>query len=248
AWLPGSEGAGVADVLLRGADGKAQHDFKGKLSVSWPRRADQYDNNVGQPGYDPLFAFGHGLTYNDDGNLAALPAESGIDPDAAGSQAWFDKGVATTGLTLRLVGADGNAMDIVHPAATTTDGSLAMVAINHEVQEGARQFSWQGDAALELRSNAPIDLGRETNGDANVVVTLRVDALPAGGNAAATATCGEDCSGTVAIGTALAALPRGEWTTLAIPLKCLRDAGAATATLDMPVPFPAGAGPPPGAA
>lgn len=41
AWLPGSEGAGIADVLLRGSDGRVQHDFKGKLSFSWPRTATQ---------------------------------------------------------------------------------------------------------------------------------------------------------------------------------------------------------------
>ncbi|OHE83756.1 MAG: 1,4-beta-D-glucan glucohydrolase, partial [Lysobacterales bacterium RIFOXYA1_FULL_69_10] len=52
AWLPGSEGAGIADVLLRKADGSVQHDFTGKLSFSWPRTATQYANNVGQPGYD----------------------------------------------------------------------------------------------------------------------------------------------------------------------------------------------------
>src|SRR5699024_9559223 len=34
AWLPGSEGEGVADVLLRKADGKVQYDFHGKLSYS----------------------------------------------------------------------------------------------------------------------------------------------------------------------------------------------------------------------
>ena len=55
AWLPGSEGGGIADVLLRDADGKIQHDFKGKLSFSWPRRADQFANNIGQSDYDPLF-------------------------------------------------------------------------------------------------------------------------------------------------------------------------------------------------
>ncbi|WP_299347606.1 hypothetical protein, partial [uncultured Pseudoxanthomonas sp.] len=70
---PGSEGAGIADVLLRKADGSVQHDFKGKLSFSWPRTATQYVNNVGQDGYDPLFAFGFGLTYADKGDLAALP-------------------------------------------------------------------------------------------------------------------------------------------------------------------------------
>src|SRR5690606_27894083 len=115
AWLPGSEGAGIADVLLQGKDGKPQHDFHGKLSFSWPKRADQYANNAGQQGYDPLFPFGYGLTYADKGAWTALPEDPGIDPDAARTNLWFDKGVATTGSTLRLVGADGGAMDIVHP-------------------------------------------------------------------------------------------------------------------------------------
>jgi beta-glucosidase len=242
AWLPGSEGGGIADVLLRGADGRVQHDFRGKLSYSWPRRADQYDNNVGQAGYDPLFAFGFGLTYGDDGDLAPLPEEPGIDLSAAGAGTWFDNGVATTGFTLRLVGADGAAMDIVHPNATTTDGSLAMTAINHEVQEGARLFAWNGDAGVELRANAAMDLDRETNGDVLAVLTLRVDAMPGNGRARIVATCGEGCRGEVAIGDALAALPRGEWTRLGIPLKCLRVAGADNTRLDMPLALHAGAG------
>ncbi len=57
AWLPGSEGQGVADVLFG--------DWKptGKLSYSWPRSTDQIPINVGDPKYDPLFAFGYGLSY-----------------------------------------------------------------------------------------------------------------------------------------------------------------------------------------
>jgi beta-glucosidase len=54
-WLPGSEGAGVADVLF-GREG-----FSGRLSVSWPRSADQVPINVGDRGYDPLFRYGYGL-------------------------------------------------------------------------------------------------------------------------------------------------------------------------------------------
>lgn len=242
AWLPGSEGAGIADVLLRGADGEVQHDFSGKLSFSWPRRADQYALNVGQDNYDPLFAFGFGLSYSDDGNLAALPEDPGIDTSATGAGAWFDHGVATTGFILRLTGADGEATDIVHPNATTGDGTLAMTAINHEVQEGARLFAWTGDAALELRANAPIDLDRETNGDVLVVVTLRVDDLPADGRAHLAATCGEGCRGEVAVGETLSALPRGEWTRLGVPLKCLRAAGADNTRLDAPFVLQAGAG------
>jgi beta-glucosidase len=234
AWLPGSEGAGIADVLLRGANGKPQHDFHGKLGFSWPKRADQYANNAGQPGYDPLFAFGAGLTYADNGALAVLSEDPGIDHDAARTNLWFDRGVATTGSTLRLVGADGAAMDIVHPNAITTDGSLAMSAINTDIQEGARQFAFKGDASIELRSNTPIDLVRETNGDVFVVATLRVDALPADGKAALGIGCGAGCAGAVPIGEALAALPRGEWTRLGVQLKCLRVAGADTGKLDTP--------------
>lgn len=242
AWLPGSEGGGVADVLLRDASGEPQHDFKGTLSFSWPKHANQYANNVGQADYDPLFAFGHGLTYADDGDLAPLPEESGIDAGATRANAWFDRGVPATGLTLRMAGADGVAMDVVHPAAATADGALEMTAVNHEVQEGARLFAWSNDASVQLRANIPLDLVRETNGDVAVVATVRVDALPSDGRAWLAAGCGEGCGGEVPIGEALAKLPRGEWVRLGVPLKCLQAAGADTGKLDMPFALRAGAG------
>lgn len=242
AWLPGSEGAGVADVLLRDRHGKLQHDFRGTLSFSWPRRADQYANNAGQPGYDPLFPLGHGLRYADRGNLAPLPEDPGIDPNDARSNLWFDRGVGTTGLTLQLVGANGVAMDVIHPAAVTGDGSLSMGAINTTIQEGARQFDFKGPAQVLLRANAPLDLVRETNGDVFVIATLRVDALPAGGKAAFSVACGDNCRAELPVGDALAGLPRGQWTRLGIQLRCLRVAGADTGKLSVPFALRGSAG------
>jgi beta-glucosidase len=58
AWLPGSEGKGVSDVLF------GDFDFQGSLSFSWPRHAGQH-LNVGDPHYDPLFKYGYGLRYRD---------------------------------------------------------------------------------------------------------------------------------------------------------------------------------------
>ena len=59
AFLPGTEGQGVADVLFG--------DFKptGKLSFSWPKSMDQLPLNANGPKdrYDPLFRLGYGLTY-----------------------------------------------------------------------------------------------------------------------------------------------------------------------------------------
>ncbi|HET6316228.1 MAG TPA: glycoside hydrolase family 3 protein, partial [Chloroflexota bacterium] len=64
AWLPGTEGGGIADVLFRKSNGRIHHDFRGKLSFSWPRAACQTQSNVGDPGYDPQFAYGYGLDYS----------------------------------------------------------------------------------------------------------------------------------------------------------------------------------------
>jgi len=56
AWLPGSEGQGVADVLF------GDYDFEGKLSFTWQKHQD--DNfHIGDAHYKPLFPFGFGLNY-----------------------------------------------------------------------------------------------------------------------------------------------------------------------------------------
>lgn len=56
AWLPGSEGQGVADVLF------GDYGFTGTLSRTWFKTVDQLPMNIGDKHYDPLFPFGFGLT------------------------------------------------------------------------------------------------------------------------------------------------------------------------------------------
>jgi len=57
AWLPGTEGDGVADVLF------GAYKPTGKLPCSWPANMSQIPINVGDPRAAPLFAFGHGLSW-----------------------------------------------------------------------------------------------------------------------------------------------------------------------------------------
>jgi beta-glucosidase len=57
AWLPGSEGQGVADVLF------GDYDFVGKLSFTWQKkRGENYLK--GDEVYEPLFPYGYGLNYS----------------------------------------------------------------------------------------------------------------------------------------------------------------------------------------
>ncbi|OCL25990.1 beta-glucosidase [Orenia metallireducens] len=55
AWLPGSEGQGVADLIF------GDYNFTGKLPVSWPRSIDQLPININDKDYNPLFEYGYGL-------------------------------------------------------------------------------------------------------------------------------------------------------------------------------------------
>lgn len=62
AWFPGTEGAGIAEVLFRKDDGERNYDFTGTLSFSWPRDVSQTTLNRNDANYDPLFPYGFGLT------------------------------------------------------------------------------------------------------------------------------------------------------------------------------------------
>lgn len=55
AWLPGSEGGGIADLLIGDAVGKPRFDFNGTLPFAWPRS--------GSPDAASLFPLGYGLRY-----------------------------------------------------------------------------------------------------------------------------------------------------------------------------------------
>jgi beta-glucosidase len=57
AWLPGTEGQGIADVIF------GDYNITGKLSHSWPRNMSQIPINYDDANYDPLFPYGFGLSY-----------------------------------------------------------------------------------------------------------------------------------------------------------------------------------------
>ncbi|MFC5436859.1 exo 1,3/1,4-beta-D-glucan glucohydrolase [Rhodanobacter umsongensis] len=235
AWLPGSEGEGIADVLLRTRDGRIAHDFHGRLAYAWPRTAVQIPVAAAARGEPPQFPYGFGLTYADRGHTGPLSEDAGIELTSARAGVYFSHGKPAQGFALRLTGANGAAANITATPGATADGSLRVASLDYKAQEDARRLDWSGHgtARAALVAPAPLDVGRETNGDVMLVTTLRVDGLSQQGTTIGVA-CGSGCGAAVPIGKQLAALPRGQWLRVGVPLKCFRDAGADMSKLDRP--------------
>ena len=225
AWLPGSEGGGIADVLLRDGQGKVAHDFSGKLSYSWPRSAAQTPLNVGQGGPAPQFEYGYGLRYGEDGNIASLSEDPGLDLSAIQSARFFEKGALAKGWRLRV--SHAGTPTYFTGTAGSKNASVAVTAVDHKAQEDAWRYGWVEGGPSSVAFVAPdaLDLSRETNGDVLLLMTLRVETL-APKETALFAECGDDCVGRVLVGAQLAALPVNQWLRVGIPLKCFAAAGA----------------------
>ncbi|CAK9183912.1 unnamed protein product [Ilex paraguariensis] len=56
AWLPGSEGVGITDVIF------GDYEFQGRLPITWFKTVNQLPMRAGDNSFDPLFPFGFGLT------------------------------------------------------------------------------------------------------------------------------------------------------------------------------------------
>lgn len=202
AWLPGSEGGGIADVLIGTRDGKPRKDFTGRLSYSWPKTAGQFPLNRGRPGYDPLFAFGYGLSYAKPGKVGTLGEVAGIDPGLANTSLFFAKG------------------RVPAPFAWTTDSGVARAPVDGpHTQEGAARLTWPAgrDATIAI-AGPPLDLTRETNADLVLEMTYRVDTASAGSVMLGFGGAKVDATAIFAAGP--------QWRTVRIGLKCLRDRGA----------------------
>jgi beta-glucosidase len=235
AWLPGSEGGGVAEVILRAADSTVAHDFTGRLAHSWPRAPLQTPLNRGDDGYDPLFAFGFGLSYRDRVELGLPSEDRGVGVPDAGRHVFF-RGGPVPPWQLYLGDSHNRAVKTVGGAASTWDrDNLVVAAVDRERQEDARTARWAGDelASVYLAAAQAIDLTPA----AEECVALAVDVLleePPSEPVFLALRCGEGCEGRVDITEALRSVRPGEWQTLRTRLTRFADAGAELSHITAP--------------
>lgn len=236
AWLPGSEGGAVADVLFAQANGAVRNDFKGKLSFSWPRTPYQVTGNLGSE--QPLFAYDYGLTYADNGDLETLSEEVPQRQQAGTSSAreFFSAGRPGNGWKLAVGEASEARHELSAAVGTTTNGTLKIGTIDHGAQEDARLATWSGAGAATLAiQGEPVDLQREANGQLSLVFDYRVDAAPSESVKLAMECKGAACRGELPIEEQLRKAPRGQWQHAKILLNCFEKAGANMRAISAPV-------------
>ena len=228
AWLPGTEGGGIADVLVGDAAGKPRNDFHGTLSFSWPKDARGEPLNVGQPGYDPQFAYGYGLSYARPGRVGTLSEESGVQGATGSIDRYFVDGrfVSPWGLALRDAGGERRLG--METSGTSPRGGVAARPADGSTQESARTLTFAAGGGDALVSGGAVDLTRQSNGEMAISFRYRVDAAPQG---PVRLTLG---AGSVDVTRLLTARPVGEWATLKVRLSCLADHGADIAAVDQP--------------
>lgn len=205
AFLPGSEGEGLADVLVAKKDGTPNKDFRGKLSYSWPKNAGQFLNNVGQPGYDPQFAYGYGLTYGDKAAVGPLSEVAGLDASLSNVSVYFLPG------------------KVLVPWKLATGGAVTVKNVDGGgTQEGARQLAFSGPG--EVRIEGPtVDLNRQSNAMLSLRIDYRIDAQGSGaGVTAPKLGMGE----TFLDGAQVFTAAPGQWASVKVSLSCFAKAGA----------------------
>jgi len=226
AWLPGTEGGGVADVLIADGEGAARFDFTGRLSFSWPR------DGSGTPIHDSndpkvLFPYGYGLSYGESRKVVAYSEDAGVSATGSFSGAILARGNAVQPLAVYL----GDSSNSNTPAMVLVSESLGGVVrtrgVDYKAQEDAREVSWtgKGEAAISVRAPRPLDL--TTLGsleDLAIALEWRLDAHD-GDPIELAMTCGESCVGAQDLSKTMAGLDIGQWGKTVVPLSCLVDAG-----------------------
>ncbi|MBN7821734.1 glycoside hydrolase family 3 protein [Bowmanella yangjiangensis] len=222
AWLPGSEGVGIADVLLKKADGTVNYDFKGKLSFSWPATPEQTTVNRHDADYQPLLPYGFGLRYGDAEVLAPHLNEtlSAANSDLSPLVLFENNIKAPWQLS---IGEVGHTQAVV--SSVQQQGPVSLRTSDWKIQEDSRLLRFDGSATGEIQIGAAFPQDLRTYLESGAVLNLTVKlGSPAQAEVRLAMLCGEGCRAELDISDKLAQLPTGQWHQLSFALACFAEA------------------------
>ena len=226
AWLPGTEGSGVAEVLFKNKNGKLQHDFTGKLAFSWPKTPTQIVNRFDND-YQPLLPYGFGLSVNDDNVLMDnLNEEIVLNETDSSAMSIFSQGV-TPPWQMSIFSGQQSQKVIANSHQLA---SLTYRTKDHKVQEDAFNLRGLGGETsgvvfTQVSAAENNNIAKTYN---HLVVTLRMNEKLTGN-----VTLGFDCDKTqsdclfdYSISEKLKNLSTEQWHDITIPMACFNDLSA----------------------
>jgi beta-glucosidase len=248
AWLPGSEGAGIADLVFKARAGTLQPDFTGRLGFSWPRTAQPVRFAADGRVSGELFPRGFGLSLNARSDLGAQ-SEDARTPAHSPRDSLFAAGHVTAPWSIYVEDPTATVRLTMQDQPSPRQTLIAKLA------DGNLEGTWSGNGVGELRigGRAADFTARVQAGEALVLsyrvverptqpVTLGIRCeAPYGTRPPLDATapvidwrlCGARGGAGVDITGALHAAAPGSWHSLAVPLHCA-TAGADLKNVDAP--------------
>ena len=234
AWLPGTEGTGIADVLFRGANRGIAHDFIGRLSFSWPRDPLQTPLNHGDENYHPLFPYGYGLSLFQP--VEDFPKLSEDDP----SRLLADRRVPVfekrpvNGFELFIGDQEGWRVPVTARSASSPSGVVSVRNIDMSTQEDAREFTWRGGGAqISFHGSRPLDLTQLAGAKARLTFEVRVETRPES-KVILRMDSAYPNWGSLDITEILRELPQGDWQSVAIDLARFIESGTDPRCVETP--------------
>ena len=247
-WLPGSEGAGIADVILTDVNNNIQNDFIGRLSFSWPNRANQTAINRYDTNDSPLFNYGFGLSYKDKDTLADnLDETTGNIVNSNDKMSKIDifNGAVKQPLSLWLfsgeqeVSVTANAHELARLNYRTVDKIVQEDAFKLSIKKSSTESSLSENATLtsgvriKLANMADVENNIQLKGhllfDVKLLNRPEGDVLLSMACSSSTA-----CQHKLAITDVIQSLNLHDWQTISVNLSCFDQQGINLEKVTMP--------------
>ncbi len=237
AWLPGSEGGGVADVLVGSKKAEPIVDFTGTLPFPWPNLdLNKIDKRL--PVDEYLWEAGYGLTLKATQETADL-SEEYLSGNLKGQDVVVFRKNSVPPWTM-FVGDEGQwVMPVSGAYARSSLEELVVKSLDVRVQEDARQITWSGNGARDSQfywktaSDKGLDLNGLGKAGGALSVVMNMVKSPEG-KVKLRMDCQWPCRGELDVTKLFKRLPETQWVRLSFPLACFEKAGTDLTKVNSP--------------
>ncbi|WP_430540092.1 glycoside hydrolase family 3 N-terminal domain-containing protein [Pseudoxanthomonas mexicana] len=230
AWLPGTEGKGITDVLVAGEGGKPAHDFRGRLTFPWPAGACPNADSM------PQFPLDSGLRYGDTKTLGRLPEDATASCGEATALGIFKQSdIAPFTLQMEAGGATqavGNDLNATQrwPQAKP---ALQVATVQVNTQQDAKEVTWLAPARFFARNTSKNNLAAMATARGVLQFDVVVKQAPAK-PVQFTLGCGAGCGASLDLTATFSGDAVGRKQTVKVPLACFGKLGADLTGVDTP--------------